>query len=688
MIRRIVPRRLGSDEEATLVEHLSELRHRVFISIGAIVPAFVVTFAFHSHLIGWLKRPLPDDKHLVTLGVVEPFTTAVKVSGLAAIAIVLPILVWQVWGFLAPAVDQATQRVLSVFLVVATALFATGVIFAYFVVLPAAVKFLTNFDDSLYNVQIRASYYLSFTSLVLLACGLAFEMPIFILALVRIRVLSSDKLRRNRRLGYVLMIVFAILLPTVDPVSLLFETVPLLILFESSIWLSRLMERRWNRDGGSTAIAGRCPDRRLGGLGRPRRRGARAGRCSRDRGRRHDRVGRDRSASSATASISQAASIVPGFVNCALAHRVRGVRGLRRRAPVRSLDRDAHRAQGGARPRRHGRRSRASARTSACAAGVTTIGDCSFAGSAALAAAETGLARNRLPRGVRARRDRRSTGSTSSASVWSPQLSDRVLLGVSPHAPYTCTLEVYAACAELGLPTATHFAESAAERDWLVERRRRLDAAGRPARAPARRDRDPAARRRRAARPAPHRSALRPCRRRGDRAARRARASGSRTARARTAISAAASLRSQELRAAGVCGGDRDGQPCLDAVARHVRGDPRGDHERTCARGASGRAHRSGGARARDARRRPRARDRLIASARSCRESRRISAVISLEGSPFDPVEDPAAAAVLGGSPDRVTATLVGGEQRYRKGTSAWPDSTRAARSARSRMLP
>ena len=92
--------------------------------------------------------------------------------------------------------------------------------FAYFVVLPAAITFLVNFDDTLYNVQIRASYYLSFTSLVMIACGLAFEMPIFILALVRIRVLSYDKLRRNRKIGYVLMIVFAILLPTVDPVSL------------------------------------------------------------------------------------------------------------------------------------------------------------------------------------------------------------------------------------------------------------------------------------------------------------------------------------------------------------------------------------------------------------------------------------------------------------------------------------
>jgi sec-independent protein translocase protein TatC len=245
MIRRLAPRRLGADEEATVVEHLSELRHRLFIVLAAIIPAFILTFAFHTTLIEWLKRPLPPDKTLVTLGVVEPFTTAVKVSAIAAIAIVLPILVWQIWGFLAPAVDEASQRALRGFIVFATVLFVVGVTFAYFIVLPAAIEFLTNFDDTLYDVQIRASYYLSFTSLVLLACGIAFEMPIFILALVRIRVLSYEKLRRNRRLGYVLMLAFAILLPTVDPVSLLFEVIPLLILFEMSIWLAKLMEKRW-----------------------------------------------------------------------------------------------------------------------------------------------------------------------------------------------------------------------------------------------------------------------------------------------------------------------------------------------------------------------------------------------------------------------------------------------------------
>jgi sec-independent protein translocase protein TatC len=247
LIRRIMPRRLGFGEEATLVEHLTELRHRVLIALLAIVPAFVVAFVFHEQLIEWLKRPLPDDRDLVTLGVTEPFTTAVKVSLIAAIAIVLPVLLFQLWAFLAPAVDASVQRVLGVFVVFSTALFAAGVAFTYFIVMPKAITFLTEFDAELYDVQIRASYYLSFVAVLLLAAGLAFQMPIFILALVRIGVLSSAVLRRNRRFALVGLVAFAILLPTVDPVSLALELVPLLVLFELSIWLSVLMERRWER---------------------------------------------------------------------------------------------------------------------------------------------------------------------------------------------------------------------------------------------------------------------------------------------------------------------------------------------------------------------------------------------------------------------------------------------------------
>jgi len=245
--RRVLPRKLGHGEEATLVEHLGELRGRLIISLVALGVAFAVIFPFHEHLVEWLKEPLPDDKRLVTLGVTEPFTTSIKISFYAAIAVALPVLLYQLWSFLAPAVDESTQRVVSVFVALATALFAGGLAFGYTVVLPRALTFLTEYDDELYDVQIRASYYYGFVSLALLGMALVFELPIFILALVRLRVLTADRLRRNRRIGIFLVVLVAALLPTVDPVSLAFEAIPMVILFELSIWLSVLMERRWER---------------------------------------------------------------------------------------------------------------------------------------------------------------------------------------------------------------------------------------------------------------------------------------------------------------------------------------------------------------------------------------------------------------------------------------------------------
>jgi sec-independent protein translocase protein TatC len=248
-MRRYVPRRLRHGEEATLVEHLGELRTRLLIALGAVGLAFAVAFVFHEEIIEWLTKPLPEDKDLVTFGVTEPFFTAVKVSLYAAFAVALPIVLYQLWAFLAPAVEEHAQRIVSTFVLISTALFAGGVLFGYLVVLPRALTFLTNFDEELYDVQIRASFYYSFVSLALVGMGLVFEMPIFILALVRLRVLTADRLRRNRRMGIFLVVLVAVLLPTVDPVSLAFEVVPLLALFELSIWLAVYMERRWERAG-------------------------------------------------------------------------------------------------------------------------------------------------------------------------------------------------------------------------------------------------------------------------------------------------------------------------------------------------------------------------------------------------------------------------------------------------------
>ena len=106
-----LPRRLEHGEEATLVEHLDELRNRIFVAVGALVLALGVTYAFHHRLIHWLNKPLPADKrHPITFGVAEPFLTSLTVSLYAAIVITLPIILWQLWAFLAPAFDERTQR--------------------------------------------------------------------------------------------------------------------------------------------------------------------------------------------------------------------------------------------------------------------------------------------------------------------------------------------------------------------------------------------------------------------------------------------------------------------------------------------------------------------------------------------------------------------------------------------------
>lgn len=246
-MRRWLPRRLSHGEEATLVEHLDELRSRIIICLVAIVPAFLVTLAFSDLIMEWLTGPLPPDRDLVTFGVTEPFTTSIKVSLVAALALALPMLLWQAWAFFAPAVHPHSQRVVVVMVGIGSALFACGIAFMYWVVLPLALDFLTSYNEELFDIQIRASYYFSFVAFTLLAGGLTFLMPMFLLGLVRLRVLSARQLRVNRRFAFVGLLVFAILLPTVDPVSLFFEVLPLVVLYEATIWVAVLMERRWER---------------------------------------------------------------------------------------------------------------------------------------------------------------------------------------------------------------------------------------------------------------------------------------------------------------------------------------------------------------------------------------------------------------------------------------------------------
>lgn len=239
-----LPRRLRHSDTATLIEHLDELRKRLIVSLIVLTVAFGFTYGFHKTIIGWLARPL-DGKELLTFNVAEAFTTAFNVSLYAAFALSLPVLIYQLWSFLAPAFTEHDQHTVARMVAIATVLFAGGMAFAYWVVLPAAIPFLVNFDQDVFNNQVRASSYIGFASITILAVGLLFEMPVFILGLVRLRILTADRLKRNRRLGIVICVAIAVVLPGVDPVTTVLQAIPILILFEGSIHASAIMEKRW-----------------------------------------------------------------------------------------------------------------------------------------------------------------------------------------------------------------------------------------------------------------------------------------------------------------------------------------------------------------------------------------------------------------------------------------------------------
>jgi sec-independent protein translocase protein TatC len=250
-----LPRRLHPGEEATLYEHLGELRGRLIVCLGAVAVGFVIAFAFHGHLVRSLEHALPENRrHLITFGVAEPFMTSLWVSLWAGFALALPIVLWQMWSFLAPALELHTQRTVTVFVLCATVLLGCGLAFGYYLALPAAVHFLTNYDSNLYDIQVRARDYISFAILVMAAVGVVFELPIVVLALVRLGVLTTHKLRTNRRLGYVIVAAIAVALPGIDPVTTTLEAVPLIVLYEATIWVAVFFERRWRPAAGAAEV--------------------------------------------------------------------------------------------------------------------------------------------------------------------------------------------------------------------------------------------------------------------------------------------------------------------------------------------------------------------------------------------------------------------------------------------------
>lgn len=186
---------------------------------------------------------IPQGNKPVTLGIGEPFTTTLTVTFLFALVFSLPIILFQLYGFVLPAFSPNERRIALPLLAAIPCLFAAGVLFGYFVVLPAAVRFFQNFNSGQFNVLVQAGPYYKFAATILLAMGLVFQVPVAILAATRAGIVTPEQLRHNRRYAILACATIAAFLPG-DAITLVLETVPLYVLYEASILLAAFVERR------------------------------------------------------------------------------------------------------------------------------------------------------------------------------------------------------------------------------------------------------------------------------------------------------------------------------------------------------------------------------------------------------------------------------------------------------------
>ena len=241
-MRRIRP--IGHEDRLSVVEHLDELRTRLIICAAAFIAAWALTAWQNSLVLEIVNAPLPDsvDKP-ITLGPAEAFYTTLTNSAYAALLIALPLILYQLYAFVLPAFSPTERRVATPLLMLVPVLFIAGVVFCYFVVLTPALDFLLNFNADEFRTEVRARDYYSFVTLLMVAMGIGFQIPVGVIAACRLGVTSPEKLRAGRRYAIVIIAVLAALLPTLDPLTLILEMIPLILLYELSIWLASVLGR-------------------------------------------------------------------------------------------------------------------------------------------------------------------------------------------------------------------------------------------------------------------------------------------------------------------------------------------------------------------------------------------------------------------------------------------------------------
>src|SRR3954447_11134874 len=235
-MRRIRP--ISHDDRLSVVDHLDELRSRLIVSLLAFCVAWALT-TWQNHLVlEIMNAPLPNGKEPITLGPTEAFTTTLMNAAYFALIISAPVILYQLYAFVLPAFSPQERRVATPLLILVPVLFITGMVFCYFVVLTPALHFLLNFNADEFNTQVRARDYYSFVTLLMLAMGIGFQIPVGVLVACKLRITSPQQLRRGRRYAALVIVVLAAMLPTIDPLSLILEAIPMYLLYELSILLA------------------------------------------------------------------------------------------------------------------------------------------------------------------------------------------------------------------------------------------------------------------------------------------------------------------------------------------------------------------------------------------------------------------------------------------------------------------
>ncbi len=250
---RLKAKKAGPADELSVVEHLDELRTRIIVSASVLFVAVGLCFWQNDLLLAVANAPLPGDREPITLGVTEPFFTTVKLSFYAGILLALPVLLYQAYSYILPAFKPGERKVVLPLLLMVPVLFIAGAVFAYLVVMPAALNFLLSFNADEFNIEVRGSEYYGFFVLTLISVGILFQIPVGTLAVTRLAIVTPEQLGANRRYAVLAIAIAAMLLPGTDPVTMLISMAPLYALFELSLVLARRFGRPPATIGGWSA---------------------------------------------------------------------------------------------------------------------------------------------------------------------------------------------------------------------------------------------------------------------------------------------------------------------------------------------------------------------------------------------------------------------------------------------------